>query len=76
MHVLIKYLNYIFYVKIFLFFSYDESGNCRGTPEFTPPSPTRLNWDLKEIMPKIEEATFDATKLLNVNIFFFLFFIV
>lgn len=44
---------------------YDEEGNARGIPEFTPPSPIRLNWDLEQCKDKIEEATTDATKLLN-----------
>ncbi|KAL5289699.1 CPT1A family protein [Megaselia abdita] len=44
---------------------YDENGNCRGTPEFSPPLPSRLNWDLTLILPKIQEAVIDATNLLN-----------
>ncbi|XP_032591360.1 carnitine O-palmitoyltransferase 1, liver isoform isoform X1 [Drosophila grimshawi] len=44
---------------------YDETGNTKGTPEFTPPTPTRLNWDLKPCLPQIEEATICATKLVN-----------
>ncbi|XP_055378355.1 carnitine O-palmitoyltransferase 1, liver isoform isoform X2 [Condylostylus longicornis] len=44
---------------------YDEDGNVRGTPEFQPPTPTRLNWDLANVIPKIEEAVVDAEKLLN-----------
>lgn len=44
---------------------YEENGNTKGIPEFTPPTPTRLNWDLKGCLPQIEEATIDATKLLN-----------
>ncbi|XP_037713136.1 carnitine O-palmitoyltransferase 1, liver isoform isoform X1 [Drosophila subpulchrella] len=44
---------------------YDESGNTKGTPEFQPPTPTRLTWDLKPCLPQIEEATIDVTKLIN-----------
>ncbi|XP_055916063.1 carnitine O-palmitoyltransferase 1, muscle isoform isoform X2 [Eupeodes corollae] len=46
-------------------YGYDEDGNTKGTPEFTPPSPIRLNWELEPCKEKIEEATADATKLLN-----------
>lgn len=44
---------------------YDEDGNTLGTPEFTPPTPTRLNWDLNPCLPQIEEANLDAEKLIN-----------
>ncbi|XP_023170775.1 carnitine O-palmitoyltransferase 1, liver isoform isoform X2 [Drosophila hydei] len=44
---------------------YDETGNTKGIPEFTPPTPTRLHWDLKPCLPQIEEATICATKLIN-----------
>ncbi|XP_017865145.1 PREDICTED: carnitine O-palmitoyltransferase 1, liver isoform isoform X1 [Drosophila arizonae] len=44
---------------------YDETGNTKGIPEFTPPTPTRLHWDLKACLPQIEEATICATKLCN-----------
>ncbi|XP_014093291.2 carnitine O-palmitoyltransferase 1, liver isoform isoform X2 [Bactrocera oleae] len=44
---------------------YDEAGNTKGIPEFQPPPPTRLSWDLTALQPQIEEATLDATKLIN-----------
>uniref|UniRef100_A0A1I8NSM7 carnitine O-palmitoyltransferase n=1 Tax=Stomoxys calcitrans TaxID=35570 RepID=A0A1I8NSM7_STOCA len=44
---------------------YDENGNTRGTPEFQPPSPTRLSWKLEPCLTQIEEATLDANKLIN-----------
>ncbi|XP_075167500.1 carnitine O-palmitoyltransferase whd isoform X1 [Haematobia irritans] len=44
---------------------YDENGNTRGTPEYPPPSPTRLSWKLEPCLPQIEEATLDANKLIN-----------
>lgn len=47
------------------FIRYDETGNTKGIPEFTPPTPTRLHWDLKPCLPQIEEATICATKLIN-----------
>lgn len=50
-----------------LYFRYDEKGNCLGTPEFQPPKPTRLVWDLKneELLASIDEAHIAAQKLLN-----------
>lgn len=61
-----KLLNYKFTLKI----RYDEDGNTRGTPEFTPPSPTRLSWDLDNdaCLTAINSAHLAAEKLLNVNI--------
>ncbi|KAM7341695.1 carnitine O-palmitoyltransferase whd isoform 1-T3 [Cochliomyia hominivorax] len=44
---------------------YDEDGNTKGTPEFQPPSPTRLNWKLEPCLTQIEEAVMDANKLIN-----------
>ncbi|XP_037811824.1 carnitine O-palmitoyltransferase 1, liver isoform isoform X1 [Lucilia sericata] len=44
---------------------YDENGNTKGTPEFQPPSPTRLNWQLEPCISQIEEAVMDANKLIN-----------
>lgn len=46
---------------------YDETGNCRGTPEFQPPSPQRMSWDLNNdaCLTAIGEANDDAQKLLN-----------
>uniref|UniRef100_A0A0K8TTA0 carnitine O-palmitoyltransferase n=1 Tax=Tabanus bromius TaxID=304241 RepID=A0A0K8TTA0_TABBR len=44
---------------------YDENGNTKGTPEFQPPLPTRLKWDLTPCLSQIEEADKDATQLLN-----------
>lgn len=49
---------------------YDEDGNTRGTPEFSPPSPVRLSWDLdnEACLTAINSAHLAAEKLLNVNI--------
>uniref|UniRef100_A0A1L8DYB6 carnitine O-palmitoyltransferase n=1 Tax=Nyssomyia neivai TaxID=330878 RepID=A0A1L8DYB6_9DIPT len=46
---------------------YDESGNCLGTVEFQPPTPTRLSWDLKNslCLTAIEEAHEAAQLVLN-----------
>ncbi|XP_037946654.1 carnitine O-palmitoyltransferase 1, liver isoform isoform X2 [Teleopsis dalmanni] len=44
---------------------YDETGNTKGIPEFQPPSPTRLKWELTPCLPQIDEATIDASKLIN-----------
>lgn len=47
---------------------YETNGNTKGTPEFQPPSPTRLSWQLEPCIHKIEEARLDANKLINVSI--------
>lgn len=49
---------------------YDEVGNAAGTPDFTPPMPTRLSWELNddEVLNTIEEADKDAQVLLNVSL--------
>lgn len=46
---------------------YDEQGNCIGQPEFIPPSPKRIAWDLKapECISAIKEADADAQILIN-----------
>ena len=45
---------------------YKEDGCTDGTPEFTPPSPTRLQWDLNpKVIAVIEESNEVAQKLLN-----------
>jgi carnitine O-palmitoyltransferase 1, liver isoform len=46
---------------------YDEDGNCRGKPEFIPPTPTRLVWDLKDqnLLAAIDDAHQAAQKLLQ-----------
>lgn len=52
--------------------SYDENGNCKGTPEFTPPTPTRITWELTEAgcAAAIEDAHMVSQKLLNVSLTF------
>jgi hypothetical protein len=52
-------------------FRYDEAGNCRGTPELTPPNPTRLSWDFSDekLLKSINTAHEDSQKLLNVCYF-------
>lgn len=46
---------------------YDENGNCIGSPEFQPPSPQRMSWDLNNdaCLATIDAAHIDAQKLLN-----------
>ncbi|XP_066590701.1 carnitine O-palmitoyltransferase 1, liver isoform isoform X2 [Prorops nasuta] len=45
---------------------YNEEGRTMGTPEFTPPTPTRLQWDLgQEIKDAIDKSYEVAVKLLN-----------
>lgn len=46
---------------------YDESGNCKGTPELRPPSPQKMEWDLNNdaCLTAINAAHEDAQKLLN-----------
>lgn len=41
---------------------YDEHGDCIGQPEFIPPTPKRMAWDLKsaETLSAIKEADADA----------------
>jgi hypothetical protein len=48
---------------------YDENGNAKGKPEFIPPTPTRLAWELNEenCLAAIEDAHLEAQKLLNVS---------
>ncbi|XP_015585917.1 carnitine O-palmitoyltransferase 1, liver isoform isoform X2 [Cephus cinctus] len=45
---------------------YKEDGHTLGTPEFSPPSPTRLQWDLSsKCIEVIEQSYAVAEKLLN-----------
>ncbi|XP_015436022.1 PREDICTED: carnitine O-palmitoyltransferase 1, liver isoform [Dufourea novaeangliae] len=45
---------------------YTEDGHNKGEPEFTPPPPTRLQWDLTQgCIDAIEESAQIAEKLLN-----------
>lgn len=46
---------------------YDENGDCIGQPEFIPPTPKRMAWDLKnsDCMAAINEANLDAQILIN-----------
>lgn len=46
---------------------YDEHGDCIGQPEFIPPSPKRIAWDLKspECISAIKEADANAQILIN-----------
>ncbi|XP_076387298.1 carnitine O-palmitoyltransferase whd isoform X1 [Megachile rotundata] len=45
---------------------YREDGHVKGEPEFTPPSPTRLQWDLNEsCITAIETSNEVAQNLLN-----------
>lgn len=46
---------------------YDERGNCKGVPEFRPPQPQRMSWDLNNTacLAAINEANDDAQQLLN-----------
>lgn len=38
-------------------YRYTEDGHNKGTPEFTPPPPTRLQWDLNSnCITAIEES--------------------
>jgi carnitine O-palmitoyltransferase 1 len=39
-------------------FRYDEIGHTIGTPEFEPPTPTRLQWDLPVACVETIEACF------------------
>lgn len=58
-------------MNLYFFVRYDEDGNAAGKPDFTPPMPTRLSWELNDekILNTIEEADRDAQVLLNVRIF-------
>jgi hypothetical protein len=44
-------------------YCYDEEGNLKGTKRFTPPEPTRLQWDFDngELVAIISEA-FEQTQ--------------
>lgn len=46
---------------------YDEQGNTSGTPEFPPPVPQRMSWDLNNdaCLLAIDEAHIAAQILLN-----------
>lgn len=46
---------------------YDENGDCIGQPEFIPPQPKRMAWDLRnpECVSAINEANADAQILIN-----------
>lgn len=48
---------------------YDENGNTKGTPEFEPPTPTRLSWDLNQekTLGLIQNAYDESQLLLNVG---------
>ncbi|VEN55359.1 unnamed protein product [Callosobruchus maculatus] len=44
---------------------FDDDGNTIGKPEVTPPTPVRLNWDLKEIKEAIDASLKVANGLIN-----------
>ncbi|XP_049818762.1 carnitine O-palmitoyltransferase 1, liver isoform isoform X2 [Aethina tumida] len=45
---------------------YDEKGNTLGTPEITPPTPTRLKWDIQEeCQQAIDQALIVARDLIQ-----------
>lgn len=46
---------------------YDANGDCIGQPEFPPPTPKRIGWDLKDplCIAAIEEANSEAQILIN-----------
>ncbi|XP_012285160.1 carnitine O-palmitoyltransferase 1, muscle isoform isoform X2 [Orussus abietinus] len=45
---------------------YKDDGHTKGTPEFAPPAPSRLQWDLgTDCIAAIEESCKVAEKLLN-----------
>lgn len=46
---------------------YDAAGNCIGEPEFQPPTPKRLTWNLEstELISAIQEADTDAQTLIK-----------
>lgn len=46
---------------------YDENGDCIGQPEFIPPTPKRMAWDLKsvEYTSTINDANADAQILIS-----------
>lgn len=48
-------------------FRYDEHGNTIGTPEFQPPLPQRMSWDLNNeaCLTAISDADVAAQKLLE-----------
>lgn len=51
--------------------SYDEEGNLRGSIGFTPPQPTRLQWDFSdsELVATIDEAFESSQRIIKVKIF-------
>lgn len=55
------------YSSYYLNFRYDEQGNTIGIPEFQPPTPQRMSWDLNNelCLSSIHEADLAAQKLLN-----------
>lgn len=56
--------NHIF--DIFLCRRFDETGNTIGKPEVTPPTPTRLTWELKfEAEEAIQRSLNVADALIN-----------
>lgn len=46
---------------------YEKNGNCCGQPEFQPPTPKRMSWDLRngDCLAAIKEADADAQILIN-----------
>lgn len=46
---------------------YDKNGNCVGQPDFQPPTPKRMAWDLRnpECLQTIQEADTNAQHLIN-----------
>lgn len=55
-----------------IIYSYDESGNLKGSVNLTsspPPPPIRLAWDFSssELIETIEEAYNDALKMIEVR---------
>lgn len=50
---------------LLLYARFDETGNTIGKPEVTPPTPTRLNWELKY---EAEEAIQRSLNVVNALI--------
>lgn len=50
-------------------YRYDENGNTLGIPEFEPPKPKRMafNLDYPEALDAIQEAHVASQQLLNVS---------
>lgn len=53
-------------MTFFLKLRYQENGHTKGVPEFDPPKPIRLQWNLEPVLEAIEESFTVILLLLSI----------